>query len=137
VTEKNKQIQNMKVILKISEVVVLFALVFGVHPDEVEIVEDTPAESPAVKKTLFETITESFKENFPYMSLTKLSMGEFNDKKIAAIKHLRTLVPGMMLSESKWAIEHWSRWIEFVRVNNRVPRYIGNMFNYPEEISLY
>lgn len=55
-------------------------------------------------------------------NVTQLSLGPvegFNDK-IAAIKSLRTIT-GLGLVDSKWAIENWARWIQFVGYYGKFP----------------
>jgi hypothetical protein len=44
------------------------------------------------------------------------------DLKIPAIKSLRTHNAGMGLAEAKWAVENWSQWIDFVKVNGKAPK---------------
>lgn len=60
--------------------------------------------------------------------------------KIPAIKIIREVIannnnnnyPG--LAETKWAVENWERWIEFVRQNDRLPNYQGSMWEAPGPI---
>lgn len=44
------------------------------------------------------------------------------DLKIPAIKSLRSHVKDMGLAEAKWAVENWSQWIDFVKVNGKTPK---------------
>lgn len=44
------------------------------------------------------------------------------DEKIAAIKSIRTLVPGTGLIEAKFVIENFGRFMEFVEEHSRMPK---------------
>lgn len=52
------------------------------------------------------------------------------ERKIPAIKALRTIVTecNLGLSESKWAVENWEKWITFYRIKGRVPRFEGDIW---------
>jgi len=48
------------------------------------------------------------------------------ERKIEAIKYLREILYDRLkdthgLADSKWAIENWDRWIEFVKIHGRMP----------------
>jgi ribosomal protein L7/L12 len=47
-------------------------------------------------------------------------------KKIAAIKQLRTLVPGLGLIDAKFIVENWDKVANFIYDFKRLPRVSGN-----------
>lgn len=52
-------------------------------------------------------------------------------QKIASIKHLRTLIPGMGLAEAKWMSENWTEVTAFVKNYRMFPKIYGNgMYDY-------
>jgi ribosomal protein L7/L12 len=48
-------------------------------------------------------------------------------QKIAAIKELRNLVPGMGLSQAKWVVENFGKICDFIEDNRRFP-VVNDMF---------
>ena len=69
---------------------------------------------------LYENIIKSYREQ----ELLDVLGNIFPDKKIAAIKHYRSLHNGCSLAESKYLIEHWSEYLQFIKTNKREPELV-------------
>jgi ribosomal protein L7/L12 len=56
-------------------------------------------------------------------NVSQISLGlmEGFDAKIAAIKALRCIT-GLGLVDSKWAVENWAKWIQFVGYHGKFPQ---------------
>jgi len=63
------------------------------------------------------------------------------DMKIQVIRTLREVLhklhdtcPG--LAETKWIVDNWTRWINFVKIYNKLPTIIGNIKDDPNFVKL-
>ncbi len=72
---------------------------------------------------LFARITSAMRIQFGTDYFTNEATGAFGpaNRKIEAIKYLRTLIKGLGLKEAKDAVENWEAWLAFIRINDRVP----------------
>lgn len=108
----------MKITLTLAEITTLVCNRFQLPPDtEVEIKRPVPRSK---NKEIAQRIIDGMIDSFTRQSL--LYFGQIPpENKIAAIKALRTVVPGLGIADAKKAVEDWERFIAYVLTNGLPP----------------